>query len=584
MAEHMIETRILLRYDTFTNWMNSTTILKQGEAAICSFPTQRTILTSNSAPENTPPAIGIKIGDGQHYFRELPWVQAVAADVYNWAKTSTKPTYTASEISGLKAFIEENISGDGEFSVAPRIYQIVQGTEENINKYYLQYKEHTDEDWVVDTNHYIDLEDLSAIKTWLVPTNLQNFVNLPTLTAYQINQFIQRLTHDESPVVNYFVTSVTEANGVISTTKVQPSFSNLTGSATVAQGGTGLTTVPENHILVGNGTNTLSTRAIATEIAANTDLVPNYLVKNYIDQILEGLTGAMHFIGEASVVINPNTNIDPRITDYDFSKAQPGDVILYNKQEFVWTGGVWRLLGDEGSYAVKGSITDSDIASDANININKIANLTTLLNQKVNIVEGKQLSTNDFDNEYKNKLDNIENGAQRNRIEHIFLNDTEIQPIVVNQLSNSINLQISEFDAQSQQKLNSIETGAQENVIEHIIFDEQTLTPDENKTITIVSNPHTEHENKIESIVINGVEQIPNKNKQVNITIDDAALNLQVIKGARVPNGGLYEDVDITQDKKLELSRIAKTGNIVDILQNTNTYVILDCGSSTEVL
>ena len=97
----------------------------------------------------------------------------------------------------------------------------------------------------------------------------------------------------------------------------------------------------------------------------------------------------MHFIGEASVVINPNTNIDPRITDYDFSKAQPGDVILYNKQEFVWTGGVWRLLGDEGSYAVKGSITDSDIASDANININKIANLTTLLNQKVNIVEGK---------------------------------------------------------------------------------------------------------------------------------------------------------------------------------------------------
>jgi hypothetical protein len=75
MAEHMIETRILLRYDTYSNWMNSTTILKQGEAAVCAFPRNRVIEDlSNSMPENTPPAIGIKIGDGIHYFRELPWI------------------------------------------------------------------------------------------------------------------------------------------------------------------------------------------------------------------------------------------------------------------------------------------------------------------------------------------------------------------------------------------------------------------------------------------------------------------------------------------------------------------------------
>jgi hypothetical protein len=59
---------------------------------------------------------------------------------------------------------------------------------------------------------------------------------------------------------------------------------------------------------------------------------------------------------------------------------------------------------------------------------------------------------------------------------------------------------------------------------------------------------------------------VPNREKQVRITLDEAALNLSVIKGARVPNSGLYEDVDITPEKKLELSRIAKTGNIVDII------------------
>jgi len=55
--------------------MNSDVILLKGEAAICAFPQDRTIEDlSNSRPDYTPPAIGIKIGDGQKYFYELPWV------------------------------------------------------------------------------------------------------------------------------------------------------------------------------------------------------------------------------------------------------------------------------------------------------------------------------------------------------------------------------------------------------------------------------------------------------------------------------------------------------------------------------
>ena len=55
--------------------MNSDVILKVGEAAVASFPRDRVIDgLSNSTPENTPPAIGIKIGDGIHYFYELPWI------------------------------------------------------------------------------------------------------------------------------------------------------------------------------------------------------------------------------------------------------------------------------------------------------------------------------------------------------------------------------------------------------------------------------------------------------------------------------------------------------------------------------
>jgi len=54
--------------------MNSEVILMLGEAAICAFPYSNTIVSSDLRPEHTPPAIGIKIGDGTHYFYELPWV------------------------------------------------------------------------------------------------------------------------------------------------------------------------------------------------------------------------------------------------------------------------------------------------------------------------------------------------------------------------------------------------------------------------------------------------------------------------------------------------------------------------------
>ena len=583
MAENVLETRILLRYGTYSQWMNSSVILKVGEAAIAAFPSSRTIVASNSQPENTPPAIGIKIGDGVHYFSELPWVQAIAADVFNWAKASTKPTYTASEIQGLKAFIDENMSGDGEYTIAPRIYQIVEGTGDNANKYYLQYREDGDESWTIDSNHYIDLADLQRVLSWIYANNLTNYPSLANFTRAQVSILLSNLNVTDTARENYFVTAVNESGGVISTVKAQPQFSNIGGTATVSQGGTGVTTLPENAVVVGNGTNAVLTRPIATEIVENTDIVPNYLIKAYVDTAVEGLTGAMHFIGEAAVVINPNSSVDPRIGGYNFSQAIPGDVILYDAKEYVWTGAVWRLLGDEGSYAVKGSIKDADIAADAAIAQSKIANLDATLANKVDKVDGKDLSTNDYTNEEKNKLERIEAGAQRNVIEHIFLNDVEVQPTTVDQLANSIDLQVDEFDQESRTKLAGIDAGAQANVIEHITYDGVEITPDANKWIVITSNPHTEHINKIESITVNGVVYAPDANKAVNIVIDQAALNLNVLEGAVVPNGNTTEEVEQVS-KKLQLARIAKTGNIESLLQTNDTYILLNCGSSTDVI
>ena len=557
MANNNVLTSIIqLRYGTYAEWMNSDVVLLRGEPALCAFPSNRTIEgMSNSKPEYTPPAIGIKVGDGQNIFRNLPWVQGIAADVYTWAKSSIKPTYTAQEIQGLQSYVEGMITGDTNVTIAPRIYQLYQGTGNNENKYYLRYKENNEEsNWVLDTSTYIDLNDLIEIREW-IGTFMEDYVSMGTATGMQTLNFINNLNKTDAAVTNQFVTKVSESKGIISVERAQPDFSNLSGSASVSQGGTGRITLPEDEVLVGDGTNRVKTVPIAESIANNTALVPNYLVKNYVDNAVAGLTGAMHFIGDATVVIQPNSAVDPRISDYNFSAAQPGDVILYDAKEFVWTGTAWRLLGDEGSYAVKGSIVDADIDAEAAIQQSKISGLAATFNTKVDKEEGKSLTSNDFTDEYVQTLDDIAAGAQVNTIEHIFVNGTEVPVSTINEITKSVGINFTPFTDEEKSKLHDIEAEAQVN--------------------------------KVETITINGTAYIPDNSKNIDITIDQAALNLNVLEGARVPatTAGQYEDVGITSNpKKLELARVAKTGLISDLRQSASTYIILNCGSATTVV
>jgi hypothetical protein len=162
------------------------------------------------------------------------------------------------------------------------------------------------------------------------------------------------------------VVSVSQNNGLISTTKRTLNLNELTGILNVQAGGTGIGTIDEDEILVGTASGIFTKRIIQTELEANNNLSTNAAIKTYIDTKTIGLTGAMHYIGESSVEINPliNPTVNPNIIGYDFNKAQLGDLVTYNSKEFIWTNG-WRLLG--GSYAVKGNIVDADISPEANI-------------------------------------------------------------------------------------------------------------------------------------------------------------------------------------------------------------------------
>lgn len=126
MANTTFNARLKLKYDTYSNWTTNNPILLAGEAAVAVVPAA----TGAVAQE---PAVLIKIGDGAKHFNELAFISSKAADVYDWAKASTKPTYAASEISGLSNYIA------GEIQDTDTQYKI-EADSGNARKFYLYSK------------------------------------------------------------------------------------------------------------------------------------------------------------------------------------------------------------------------------------------------------------------------------------------------------------------------------------------------------------------------------------------------------------------------------------------------------------
>lgn len=114
-------------------------------------------------------------------------------------------------------------------------------------------------------------------------------------------------------------------------------FSN-TGS-----GGIVTSVVESNGTVTITNTNTLASGTVVEAAPTTAMGVAN---KGYVDDAVAGLSGAMHYRGavQADPTVTPPT-LDPA--------AASGDVVTYGNNEYVFDGTSWRILGDEGSYALK---------------------------------------------------------------------------------------------------------------------------------------------------------------------------------------------------------------------------------------
>lgn len=80
-----IFTRIQLKYDSYANWTANNPTLLAGEIAIAKLVNDVTVPVE--ASKNAP--VLFKVGPGA--FNDLPWASALAADVYGWAKQENLP-------------------------------------------------------------------------------------------------------------------------------------------------------------------------------------------------------------------------------------------------------------------------------------------------------------------------------------------------------------------------------------------------------------------------------------------------------------------------------------------------------------
>lgn len=396
-----LNTRIQLKYDTYTNWYTNNPVLKTGELAIAEIPAD-----TGTVPNE--PAYLLKVGNGTDHFKDLDWISGKAADVYAWAKAATKPTYQASEIKGLEDFIA------GEIQDTNTKYQIVQngnmgfklqsqelgvGTWTDVNEITLTAPVYTLVEGSTNGTVAFNGEDVpvhglgtaaytastaydaagaaAGVQTTLTGTASdassantiygakkyadEKATAAQTAAEGHADDLIAALDNDgQTAGTGEVISAVSQADGVISVSKKTLAEADIPALSTAKITGLDATLAGKQDTLVFNTAYNASSNKAAT-MADVTNAV-------------SGLSGAMHYIGESTTDPAGGTATVEGHEDW-----VSGDVVTYNAKEYVYDGENWRELGDESSFAVKGSIVDADIAAGANIAQSKIAGLETAL-------------------------------------------------------------------------------------------------------------------------------------------------------------------------------------------------------------
>lgn len=232
-----------------------------------------------------------------------------------------------------------------------------------------------------------------------------------------ITDKVSTLSNTDAAVAGEFVTEVKEADGIVAVKRAKLAASDIPALT---------------HDKISDWDTELAKKQDTLTIADSYNAETNPVAtKKTVTDAVAGLSGAMHFIGQSTT--DPTLPAGPTIEGVTSYAA--GDVVTFDTKEYVKDKtGAWVLLGDEGSYAIKGAISNTDIADDAAIDQSKIAGLPDALSDRYTKAQAdgkfvaKETGKSLVSDTLITKLEGIATGAQVNTIEGIKVNGTKLSP------------------------------------------------------------------------------------------------------------------------------------------------------------
>lgn len=409
-TNHVLNTRIKLKYDTYENWIAKDPVLLAGEVAIAT-------VASNNA-EGKPgfqnlPNIVIKVGDGSSQYSALKFVSALAADVHEWAKAANKPTYYAQDIQGIKEYIDSIIAGTDNIQDSNTTYSMapIDGEE---YKWGLYSKEK-----IGDSKTLVYTLDLTGIDSRL--DTVEAALGSSGAVAKQISDAVAAIAHAQDTLgETEMYSGYKQENGIVTMDKRTLGIANVNGLtaalagkqenlvfetaydaatnkvATMANvtGAIGAldkedTAVEKQFVTAVSETDGIITvsraalkatdipniemsqvNLLAEEFAKkqdNLEIADNYnpatnkvATVATVTSAVADLNGAMHF--EGVVEKDPTT-----FTAEENAAYSAGDVVLFGIYEYVYDGAKWWPLGAEGIYQLKADAKSEHEAMQAEI-------------------------------------------------------------------------------------------------------------------------------------------------------------------------------------------------------------------------
>lgn len=411
MTTKTLNTRIVMKNDTYAQWVEKDPVLLKGEVGVV-------VIPADTGAVQGEPVTLFKVGDGTKKFSQLDFIGANAADVYSWAKAANKPTYSATEITGLADYIS------GEIQDTDTQYKLEADAEDG-HKFYLYSKAKGDEAWGTTPVSTVTIpETVYTLATGTANGTVKfNGTDVAVAglgsaaytdsDAYDAKGAAQTAEDNAKAHADTKDSAIAEAKKA--GTDAQAAVDTLSGKVgTVAEGKTIVEMISDAQAAA-----TYDDAAVKADIKANADAITKLNGTSAVEGSVDKKVADA--INEFATKVSDDQTVNTFKELIDYAADHKGEYSTLSGEVQANKTAIATLNGkDTDAGSVAKTVKDAIDAAQATLQGN--------IDKKVDKVEGKGLSTNDYTTDEKTKLEGIAPDAQVNVIEIVKVNGVALIP------------------------------------------------------------------------------------------------------------------------------------------------------------